>query len=152
MKQAIDVFHEYIARNGLKVTPQRMLIVEVFMSAGGHLTTEELYERVKATDPSVGQATVYRTMKLLCDSGLAKEVHFGDGVARYEQKYGSKHHDHLICEACGENIEVLDDEIERLQEDLARRHGYVLTSHRMYLFGVCGKCRSDGKRRPAHEG
>ena len=151
MKQAIDVFHEYIARNGLKVTPQRMLIVEVFMGAGGHLTTEELYERVKATDPSVGQATVYRTMKLLCDSGLAKEVHFGDGVARYEQKYGSKHHDHLICEACGENIEVLDDEIERLQEDLARRHGYVLTSHRMYLFGVCGKCRSDGKRRPASE-
>lgn len=141
MKEPIAVFQDYIARNSLKVTPQRMLIVDVFLKVGGHLTTEEVYERVKAVDPSVGQATVYRTMKLLCDSGLAKKVHFGDGVARYEQKYGSKHHDHLICERCGANIEVLDDDIERLQEELARRHGYVLTSHRMYLYGICASCR-----------
>lgn len=141
MKEPISVFQDYIGRNSLKVTPQRMLIVDVFLKAGGHLTTEEVYERVKSVDPSVGQATVYRTMKLLCDSGLAKEVHFGDGVARYEQKYGSKHHDHLICERCGANIEVLDDDIERLQEELARRHGYVLTSHRMYLYGICPACR-----------
>lgn len=143
MKEPVAVFQEYIARNSLKVTPQRMLIVDVFLRSGGHLTTEEIYECVKAVDASVGQATVYRTMKLLCDSGLAKEVHFGDGVARYEQHYGGSHHDHLICERCGANIEVLDEEIERLQDDLAKRHGYVLTSHRMYLYGVCPKCRKN---------
>lgn len=141
MKDPMQVFTEYIAGNNLKVTPQRLLIVEVFMREDGHLTTEELYELVKKSDPSVGQATVYRTMKLLCDSGLAKEVHFGDGVARYEKKYGSEHHDHLICEKCGKNIEVIDDEIELLQEKLAERHGFSLTSHRMYLYGICDACR-----------
>ena len=145
MKEPIQVFADYIAKNNLKVTPQRMLIVEVFLKDEGHLTTEELYERVKKADPSVGQATVYRTMKLLCDSGIAKEVHFGDGVARYEQSYGSKHHDHLICERCGKNLEVIDDQIERLQDELAAKHGFVLTSHRMYLYGVCRDCRSGSK-------
>ncbi len=141
MKEPAQVFTEYIAKNGLKVTPQRLRIVEVFLREDGHLTTEELYERVKKVDNTVGQATVYRTMKLLCDSGIAKEVHFGDGVARYEKKYGSEHHDHLICEACGKNLEVMDEQIELLQEQLAARHGFVLTSHRMYLYGVCGDCR-----------
>ncbi|GFM36148.1 Fur family transcriptional regulator [Desulfovibrio psychrotolerans] len=141
MKEPAQVFTEYIAKNGLKVTPQRLRIVEVFLREDGHLTTEELYERVKKVDNTVGQATVYRTMKLLCDSGIAKEVHFGDGVARYEKKYGSEHHDHLICEACGKNLEVIDEQIELLQEQLAARHGFVLTSHRMYLYGVCDDCR-----------
>ncbi len=141
MKEPIQVFIEYIGKSSLKVTPQRMRIVEVFLREAGHLTTEELYEKVKVVDNSVGQATVYRTMKLLCDSGLAKEVHFGDGVTRYEKKYGSEHHDHLICEACGRNLEVMDEQIELLQEQLATRHGFKLTSHRMYLYGVCSECR-----------
>lgn len=141
MKEPLQVFTEYIGKNGLKITPQRLRIVEVFLREAGHLTTEELYERVKVVDSSVGQATVYRTMKLLCDSGIAKEVHFGDGVARYEKKYGSEHHDHLICEACGSNLEVIDEQIELLQEKLAARHGFTLTSHRMYLYGICDNCR-----------
>ena len=145
------IFADFVARKKLKMTPQRRRILEVFLGEEGHVTSEELYQKVKSECDSIGQATVYRTLKLLADSGLAKAVEFGDGAMRYEILYGQSHHDHLICEACGENIEVLDDEIERLQEDLARRHGYVLTSHRMYLFGVCGKCRSDGKRRPASE-
>ncbi len=142
MKEPRVVFLEYITRQKLKKTPQRLLIADVFFQNHGHLTTEDLYERVKVEDSSVGQATVYRTMKLLCDAKLAKEVHFGDGVARYEQLYGSKHHDHLICERCGANLEVLDEEIERLQEELARRHGFKLTTHRMYLYGICSQCRS----------
>lgn len=145
MKEPRVVFQEYITRQKLKKTPQRLLIADVFFQSHGHLTTEDLYERVKLEDSSVGQATVYRTMKLLCDAKLAKEVHFGDGVARYEQRYGSRHHDHLICEHCGINIEVLDEDIERLQEELARRHGFKLTTHRMYLYGICSQCRSADK-------
>ncbi|ABB39472.1 ferric uptake regulation protein [Oleidesulfovibrio alaskensis G20] len=147
MKDPLQVFTDYIVANGLKMTPQRMLIVDVFLREDGHLTTEELYEKVKREDPSVGQATVYRTMKLLSESGIAKEVRFGDGVARYEQKYGSKHHDHLICETCGRNIEVLDEHIELLQEELAAKHGFVLTSHRMYLYGECRECRDKKKKK-----
>ena len=142
MQKPLNVFIDYISTHGLKFTPQRRLIVDVFLKQPGHLSTEELYDKVKAADPGVGQATVYRTLKLLCESGLAKEVHFGDGVARYETLYGSAHHDHLICVSCGKQVEVVDESIEKLQEELAKRYGFVLTSHHMYLYGVCAGCRS----------
>ncbi len=141
MKQALKIFADYIATHGLKFTPQRRLIADVFLRQEGHLSTEELYDQVRKTDSSVGQATVYRTLKLFCDSGLAKEVHFGDGMARYEKTLGVTHHDHLICIACGKKVEVVDEKIERLQEELANRNGFMLTSHHMYLYGVCAVCR-----------
>jgi Fur family ferric uptake transcriptional regulator len=141
MKSPKEVFADYLACKRLKMTPQRALILDVFLKAEGHLTSEDLYERVKRRDKSVGQATVYRSLKLLADSGLAKEVHFGDGVTRYERKYGHEHHDHLICDLCGKNLEVVDEQIEALQEALAKRHGFDLTGHRMYLYGVCPGCR-----------
>ncbi len=141
MKQALRVFTDYILSHGLKFTPQRRLIADVFLKQEGHLSTEELYDFVRKADPSVGQATVYRTLKLFCDSGLAKEMHFGDGVARYEKTFGATHHDHLICVACGKKLEVVDEKIERLQEELAARNGFLLTSHHMYLYGLCGSCR-----------
>lgn len=145
MKEAHQVFFDYLAKHKLKMTPQRTLILDVFLQDHGHPAPEELYRKVKDVDPSVGQATVYRTLKLLSESGLAKEIHFGDGVTRYEHKYGHEHHDHLICEKCGRNIEVLDERIETLQELLAENHGFVLTSHRMYLYGICEDCQKTGK-------
>lgn len=139
------LFQAYLKNKRLKVTPQRRLILDVFLNSHGHLSTEELYEQVKAMDSSIGQTTVYRTMKLLADSSIAREVHFGDGLARYESMCGASHHDHLICESCGRNIEVVDSDIEQLQEQLATRHGFVLTSHRMYLYGLCPDCRAGKK-------
>lgn len=136
-----QVFTEFIARSGLKNTPQRHTIVDVFFSAEKHLSTEELYAKVRAIDKGVGQATVYRTLKLLCEAGLAKELHFGDGTARYESNLGTPHHDHLICTQCNKNMEFVDNTIERLQVELAEKHGFVLTSHRMYLYGICSECR-----------
>jgi len=141
MKEPQAVFTEYLARKNLKMTPQRRLILDVFLAEDGHLASEDLYNRVKAQDKSIGQATVYRTLKLLSESGLAKEVHFGDGVTRYEQKYGSAHHDHILCERCGMTLEVVDERIERLQDELAKRHGFVLTGHKMYLYGICESCQ-----------
>ena len=141
MKDARKVFVDYLREQQLKLTPQRECILEVFTSTEGHLTAEELYALVKDKDPSIGQATVYRTLKLLADSGIAKELHFGDGVARFEHKHGHSHHDHLICESCGKNIEVVDELIERLQEELARKNDFKLTGHRMYLYGLCADCR-----------
>lgn len=138
---AYATFQEYLAKNQLKLTPQRMRILEAFLRSKGHIASEELYEQVKKLEPSVGQATVYRTLKLLTDSGLAREVHFGDGLARYEQADDEDHHDHLICERCGKNLEVVDERIETLQEELAAQHGYTLTSHRMYLYGICPDCK-----------
>jgi len=145
MHDPVDIFSRYITENGLKNTPQRRLIVEVFFRAGKHLSTEDLYEAVKAEDSGIGQATVYRTLKLLCDAGLAKEQHFGENTARYEPIEDDSHHDHLICTACGKNIEVMDEEIERRQEELAKNCGFVLTSHRMIMYGVCSDCRKSGR-------
>ncbi len=134
-------FREYLARKRLKMTPQRMRILDAFLLSEGHLTSEELYGRVKKADPSVGQATVYRTLKLLADSGIAQEVDFSEGVARYEHGFHDEHHDHLICTRCRTTVEVSDEEIERLQEALAAKHGFRLTGHSMCLYGVCPKCR-----------
>ncbi len=134
------LFKAHLRSRGLRMTPQRERIMDIFLHEAGHLTTEELYLRIQRLDPSLGQATVYRTVKLLCEAGIAREVRFGDGVARYE-KIGGAHHDHLICERCGRNIEVVDPEIERLQEALARAHGFAPTFHRLYLYGICSECR-----------
>jgi Fur family ferric uptake transcriptional regulator len=143
-----EYFEDYLRENQLKMTPQRRLILEVFLDMDEdrqeHLTAEELYDLVRQRDDSVGQATVYRTVKLLADSGLAKAVNFGDGVVRYELKYGHEHHDHLICTNCRKTVEVHDPEIEALQEALARKHGFTLTGHKLYLYGVCRECRSRG--------
>ncbi|MBF0480566.1 MAG: transcriptional repressor [Desulfovibrionaceae bacterium] len=140
MKDPVAVFSDYVAQKGLKMTPQRRLILDVFLRERGHMASEELYNKVKAVNKAVGQATVYRTLKLLSGSGLAKEFDFGDGVSRYEQTYGHSHHDHLICERCGKNVEVVDQGIEVIQERVAREHGFSLTGHVMHLYGVCADC------------
>ncbi|GFK93789.1 Ferric uptake regulation protein [Fundidesulfovibrio magnetotacticus] len=141
MKDPHVLFADYAAQEGLKMTPQRRHILDVFLLQEGHVTSEELYERVKKSYKTIGQATVYRTLKLLSGSGVAKEVDFGDGVTRYERHLDEGHHDHLICERCGANVEVLDETIEKLQEEVAARHGFTLTRHKMYLYGVCPACR-----------
>lgn len=140
MQAAREQFFAYLAKKKLKFTSQRALIFDVFWQVKEHISSEELYGLVKKKDPSIGQATVYRTLKLLSDSKIAKEVDFGDGVTRYEPYYGQSHHDHLICEECGKSIEVVDQRIEQLQEELAAKHGFVLSGHSMYLYGKCRQC------------
>lgn len=145
MQQFKAAFADYLSTENLKMTNQRRLILDTFLDKAGHVSPEELYEAARARDSSLGQATVYRTLKLLVDAGLATVLDFGDGVARYEPMRGEEHHDHLICEGCGKNLEIMDPEIERLQEELAARYGYELSHHRMYLFGLCPACRKKKK-------
>jgi Fur family ferric uptake transcriptional regulator len=136
-----DVLAGYLAENRLKVTPQRRLILETFLQETGHVSAEELYDKVKRHDPSIGQATVYRTLKLFSDCGLAEVVSFADGIARYEPNSESGHHDHLICQACGQTLEIVDPFIEKRQEELATQHGFTLVRHRMDLYGLCPDCQ-----------
>ncbi|MCA9578992.1 MAG: transcriptional repressor [Sandaracinaceae bacterium] len=129
-------------REGLRSTAQRRLVSDVFFKSKGHLSIEDMLEKVRAIDQGVGYATVYRTLKLLKDSGLAFERHFGDGVSRYEVADEGEHHDHLICQVCGKIVEFEDDEIERLQVALAQRLGFELRRHKHELYGVCSDCRN----------
>lgn len=131
---------------GLRSTAQRRLVCEIFFRSRGHHSVDDLLELVRKKDRRVGYATVYRTLKLLVECGLAHERRFSDTVTRYEVTGAdADHHDHLICVDCNEIVEFEDDDIERLQVQLAERYGFSLLRHRHELYGRCASCRE--KRR-----
>jgi Fur family ferric uptake transcriptional regulator len=133
-------------RKGLRSTDQRRLIVDTFFGAKNHVSIEELLAQVRARDPRVGYATVYRTLKLLTECGVANERSFGDGLTRYELADDTAHHhDHLICVECGDITEFEEPRIEALQDKVAKKYGFELRSHKHELYGLCAKCQ--GARR-----
>jgi Fur family ferric uptake transcriptional regulator len=140
------ILEDYLTTKNLKHSQQRKEILDIFLKIDRHLTAAQLYKIAQKKYPGVGYATIYRALKLFCECGLCRELKFGDGTARYEHLYGHKHHDHLICTRCGKFVEVVDAEIERLQEGLAKQHGFYPQGHRMELYGVCKKCLADGGR------
>ena len=105
----VDRLQNYLSKNGLRLTNQRKLIAETFFETEGHLNFQQLYEAVRMRDGNIGQATVYRTLKVLVDSGLASSSRFGGNSALYESAITDDHHDHLICTECGLIIEFCDD-------------------------------------------
>jgi Fur family transcriptional regulator, ferric uptake regulator len=134
----LETLRDYVAKNGLKFTRQRELIAEVFFKAGGHLKVEDLLDEVRKEDPQVSLATIYRTMKLLTECGLAEPHRFGDGHTRYEPSDSEdEHHDHIICTACGRIIEFYNQKLETLQEQIAASHGFEVHDHRMEMYGTC---------------
>lgn len=133
-------FQAYLARQGLKSTRQRDLILDAFLRCAAHPSTEELYLRLRRRHPGIGYATVHRTLKLFAECGIAEERNFGDGQTRYESTGGDEHHDHLVCRVCGAILEFEDPRIEELQREVAARHGFTIEHHRLELYGRCGKC------------
>lgn len=142
-------FKDALRERALKSTSQRDDIARVFFANNRHISVEELYREVKKVNPRVGYATVYRTVRLLRECGLAAERHFHDGEARFENVEEEHHHDHLICERCGRIVEFANDTIERLQEQVAQKLGFVITRHKMEIYGVCAECRSGRVARAA---
>jgi Fur family ferric uptake transcriptional regulator len=144
-REEVIIFHEHLKRERLKRTAQRDLILDVFLDTEGHVSSEELYALVKAKDPTVGFTTVYRTLKLLKECGLARELEFYDGRTLYEHDYKHSHHDHLICTQCGALIEFYSEEIERLQDEITRRYHFKPLHHSHRIFGICAKCQEAEK-------
>ena len=140
-KKPTEHLTEYLAAKGLKSTGQRDKILKVFVDAGKHLSAEELYVLVKKIYPGIGFATVYRTLKLLAESGLAQERRFEGGFTRYEHTSPEAHHDHLICTQCGTIIEFENEQIEALQRDIAKKNRFVVQSHKLELYGLCVACK-----------
>ncbi len=139
-EQRMELFHARLRDRGLKSTSPRDDIARVFFELGRHVSAEELYAEVKKVNPHVGYATIYRTLKLLKECELLTERHFDEDQARYEVA-GEHHHDHFICEQCGKIVEFEDDAIERMQQDVARKLGVVLTRHKLELYGLCADCQ-----------
>ena len=132
-------------QRGLNTTKQRINIAKVFFSMKGHHSLEDIYQRVHQRVPSIGQTTVYRTVKLLCDIGLAEELQVGDGFARYEIVSAKQHHDHLVCKYCGKTVEFHLPEVEKIQQELAESHGFKLLDHHHILLGICPECAKKRK-------
>src|SRR6188472_2625919 len=133
------VFAEYLARHGLKRSEQREAILEAFLRSERHLSVDDLLRLARKRRPEVGRTTVYRTLKLLQEAGLATELVLR-GETRFEREYKRQHHDHFICKACGEIFEFSSDEIERIQEQVAADIGFVIDGHRHQIFGYCRDC------------
>jgi Fur family ferric uptake transcriptional regulator len=147
---------EYLRSRKLRMTPERRWVLQGVLSREGHFDADELLAFLHRRSMPVSRATLYRTLEHLTASGLVKMHRFGRGHALFEPNYGRNHHDHMVCDHCGDVIEFVNDQIEELQNQVCREHGFTATNHVMQIFGLCAGCREkvegqgmEPPRRPA---
>lgn len=138
-------FKEMLRDRKLKVTNQRLMVLDVIADhPGEHLTAEEIYELVKIKYPEIGLATIYRTVQVLVDLRVIDKVSFDDGFARYElggeDEEGHHRHHHAICRNCGAVMSFEDDLLELLEQEIYERMGFRVTDHEVKLYGYCDGC------------
>jgi Fur family ferric uptake transcriptional regulator len=139
------LFRRYLRDQGLPVTQQREAIAEVVFNATGHLSVEEIEVRLRGEGERIGKATIYRTLEMLVKSGLVEEHDFGEGFKRYEHLFGQKPvREHLVCTECGKVTEIHSSELVRVQEEEARRHGFLPGRYRLQIYGLCAACQAAG--------
>jgi Fur family ferric uptake transcriptional regulator len=134
-----QVLASYLARHRLKRSEQREAILDAFLAAGHHVSVEDLLRLVHRRRPDVGRTTIYRSLRLFREAGLASELLLG-GEARFEPNWKREHHDHFVCRSCGEISEFTSLEIERIQQEIAAQIGFTIEGHRHHVFGLCGRC------------
>ncbi|MFZ0706994.1 MAG: transcriptional repressor [Candidatus Korobacteraceae bacterium] len=149
-REAQSIFQNHLRRVGLKRTAQRDIIVRAFLDTREHLSTDELYRLVKKKDDTIGFTTVYRTLKLLAECGLASEVAFNDGITRYEAVYNRRNHHHMVCTECGRSVEFFSPEIERVEQEIGRANHYATTRHTFQIYGICEGCQKKSKHSQIH--
>jgi len=142
------ILERYLKSRGLKMTRARETVLAAFLGLESHVSADAVYEAARLIDPGIGQATVFRTIMLLADAGLAREACRDEGARRYEHAYNHAHHDHLTCVACGTVVEFVDVDIERAQESVYKRYGFISSGHRLELFGLCPRCAATMPSRP----
>lgn len=145
MRSPENRLNDHIKGSGLRTSSRRNAILSIMGMEKKHYTVEELYEITKKTDPGIGIATIYRTIRLFCEAGIAREIHPVNDVTRYEVITDNRHHDHLICVGCGTFVEISSDVIEKEQSRIARKHGFELTNHNLILYGICSGCANEKK-------
>jgi Fur family ferric uptake transcriptional regulator len=140
-----QVLEAYLVRHGLKRSAQREVILDAFLRAGRHVSVEELLRIVRRRHADIGRTTIYRSLKLFKDAGLASELTYGSET-RFEPLWNRDHHDHFICGSCGEIFEFKSPEIEHIQERIARSIGFTIEGHRHHILGRCRKCMAKTSR------
>ena len=140
MNREIEIFEKHTQEKGLKHSAKRDHVLRKFLKVKKHLSAEDLFKLVKQDYPAIGYTTVYRTLKLIVDSGIAEVVDFDDGVKRFERKLGREYHAHFICTKCNKNFEVFNEEIKNLNLKLTKERGFIPQNHRFEIFGLCQQC------------
>ncbi|MBN2544261.1 MAG: transcriptional repressor [Spirochaetes bacterium] len=140
MTDELRIFRNFIKKNNIKNSRSREKILEIFLNTEKHISIYELHDLVKRQYPEIGLATIYRAMNIICRSDLAETINIGDGVKRFEHKYGHRHHDHLICIKCGKIIEMHNDDIEEIQKKMCKKFDFKMTDHKLQIFGYCKNC------------
>jgi Fur family ferric uptake transcriptional regulator len=141
MDNRMNQLQSYLTQKGLKQTRQREVIASTFFKTKKHIRIEELLQEVRKVEPTIGYVTVYRTLLLLKDCGLAHQRHFGEGQSLFEN--AGEHHDHMICIKCGKIVEFEDDRIEILQEETCKKFNFRMVSHRHEIYGACSSCQEE---------
>ena len=145
-KCARQRFLEFLAQKNLRMTGQRQAIIETVFSTEEHFTAEQLLEWSRRRDKSVSRATVYRTLPLLTESGLVREMDFGKEHKFYDPNYAEHpRHNHIICQDCGKIVEFESEKIEHVENEISRRLGYAVKSHRLQITATCEEFRQRGK-------
>lgn len=149
LENAKRILREHLVRLGLKQSSQRDAILGIFLATRDHLSTEELHRLVKEHDPTIGYTTVYRALKLFAECGLAAEIEFRDGIARYEHSLNRRNHHHMICTACGGSVEFFAPEVEAVVRNAGGRFNFATTSHSFQIYGICLACQIKRKDEPS---
>lgn len=135
------IFRNFLGGKGLKLTKERTAVLSEVYSFHGHFEPEYLYSRIKGAGSKASRASVYRTLSLLVECGLVKRVTRTDKGNIYEHTYGHSHHDHMICDICGEIIEFFSEKLEKLQDEICEKNSFIGSSHALEIRGRCKKCR-----------
>jgi Fur family transcriptional regulator, ferric uptake regulator len=146
IREAEEILHRHLKRVGLKHTAQRDTILRTFRETREHLSTDQLYRLVRKKDPRVGFTTVYRTLKLLAECGLASAVAFHDGISRYEHQYNRRSHHHMVCTQCGSSLDFFSPEVDHLEQEIGQKHRFVTTRHTLQIYGTGEDCRKKNGR------
>jgi Fur family ferric uptake transcriptional regulator len=146
MKQEREILIDFLRQRGLKQTGQREKILEIFLSNVKHISADELHAVIRKSDPRIGFSTVYRTLRLLTEAGLAKEVNFGDGRARFERAFDKGQHGHLICNNCGKTEEFVIGTIDKAIRKVSSSVGFKPQGQRLEVYGLCKKCQAVGSK------
>jgi Fur family ferric uptake transcriptional regulator len=144
MKSEWEVFQEFLARKGMRLTPEREAILTEVFAEHDHFDIDELFIRLRQKGRRISRASIYRSLPLLVESGLVNEVYFEDGHLHYEHVYGHEHHCHLRCLSCRKVIDFsCDREVEEAEKRVGRANAFETVGHRLEIYGYCFQCREE---------
>ncbi|MCD6163046.1 MAG: transcriptional repressor [candidate division Zixibacteria bacterium] len=137
---ALAKFKSFLAEKGLKLTAERLIILEESLATEGHFEADDLLMILKNKGRKTSRATVYRTLDIIALAGILRKVYLGDAPVQFEKITDEPQHDHMICQKCGAKIEFHLPELSELQEQLCDEHDFTMKAYSLQIYGICSNC------------